>query len=196
MIAGVRGRLVSKKPRCIVEVGGIGLELMVSERDLEALGAIGAEVTFHTYLYVREDKLVLFGFLRADDRDLFLRLIDVSGIGPRTAMNMISNLPASRIVAAVRKGEVAALVSVPGLGKKSAERLIMELKDKITDFEATEDERRPAETMREEVILALTALGMSRFAAEQAAGKIAWDELAEKDVETAVKEALKHATGS
>ncbi|MBI4720954.1 MAG: Holliday junction branch migration protein RuvA, partial [Chitinivibrionia bacterium] len=168
MIASVQGRILAVRPRCIVEVGGIGLELHVPERDLDFLDEGMQDAAFHTYLHVREDRLALYGFLRRDDRELFLRLIDVSGIGPKMALGILSAKPAAQIVAAIRGEEIGSLVSIPGLGRKTAERLVMELKEKLDDIAAAGAEPEHPASIREEAILALTALGMTKVAAERA----------------------------
>jgi Holliday junction DNA helicase RuvA len=195
MIASIQGKIVTTRPRCIVAVGGIGLELNVPERDLDFLDDGMTDVGFHTYLYVREDRLSLYGFLRRDDRELFLKLLDVSGIGPKVALALLSTHPAGKIVAAVKREDVAALVTVPGLGKKTAERLIMELKDKLDTFAIPEIEPEHPASVREEVIRALTALGMGKSAAERALENIDWGALDEPSVETVVREALKYTGG-
>ena len=129
MIARLRGRLISAHPECVVDVSGVGLELMISAKDRETLSPTDAEVEFYTYLYVREDRLVLYGFLGKLDRELFRRLIDVSGIGPKLALGMLADYPAQRIVAAIKGKDTAFLKTLPGLGKKTSERLSMELAD-------------------------------------------------------------------
>ena len=148
---------------------------------------------FHTYLYVRENQLTLYGFLESNDRELFARLIDVSGIGPKTAVNMFGTYPAGQIITAIKKGDVSFLKSLPGLGKKTAERLIMELGEKLDDLLAAPVEQEPLDDMRQEAILALTSLGMTRGSAERALEKIDWKGEAPHDVEVVVREALKYA---
>ena len=196
MIAQIRGRLLSAHPTCVVDVGGVGFELQVPEKDKELLRPDETDVLFYTYLYVREDRLTLFGFLNRQDRTLFLKLIDVTGIGPKLALGIIAMHPAGRIVAAVKGGDAAFLKSLPGLGKKTAERLIVELADKLDDIEAVPQPAGAPSALKDEVILALTSLGMSRRAAETALDKLDWrpedDSISVEDV---VKEALKYASG-
>ena len=117
MIARLRGRLVSAHPECIVDVGGVGFELMIPEKDRETLSPTDADVEFYTYMYVREDRLVLYGFLGKLDRELFTRLIDVTGIGPKLALGMLTDYPAQRIVAAIRGKDTGFLKTLPGLFK-------------------------------------------------------------------------------
>jgi len=194
MIARLRGRLVSAHPVCIVEVGGVGFEVSIPERDRETLGPADGEVQFHTYLYVREDRLVLFGFRDKLDRELFLRLMDVSGIGPKLALGALSHYPAARIVAAIKGKDTEFLRTLPGLGKKTSERIAMELADKLEDLEvAPAPSAAPAPSeVREEVLLALTSLGMSRHAADAVLEKIDWRG-GSASVEEAVREALRYA---
>ncbi|MFH1755416.1 MAG: Holliday junction branch migration protein RuvA [Candidatus Latescibacterota bacterium] len=193
MIAQLQGKLVAKEPRCVLSVAGVGYELNVPQKDIIELRVGDPDVTFQTYLYVREDRLTLYGFLRSEDRELFARLIEVSGIGPKTALNMFAAHPSGHIVAAIRKGDISFLKSLPGLGKKTAERLVMELGEKLSDLSAAPAEQLPENNIREEVILALASLGMTRVSAEKAMEKIDWKSDTAHDVEQIVREALKFA---
>jgi len=193
MIAHLRGTLLSSSPTCVVEVGGVGFEVQVTEKDRSLLSRGSGEVAFHTYLHVREDRITLFGFLRSEDRKLFTRLIDVSGIGPRTALGIMAEEPAERIVRAVRSEDQAFLCRLPGLGKKTAERLILELKDKLGDLETEAMEVAPVSALRDEAVLALTSLGMPRHAAQRALERIDWSRAETSGLEEIIKEALKHA---
>ncbi len=195
MIARVRGRVVSAHPTCVVDVGGVGLELAIPEKDREALSPMEGETVFHTHLVVREDRLSLFGFLERQDRDLFLKLIDVSGVGPRIALAVLSLHPTARIVGAIRNAETAFLSKIPGIGKKTAERIAMELADKLGDFDSAGERPAPAPSVRDEVILALTSLGMTRGAAEGALEKMDWHAGDDATVEEIVRRALKYAGG-
>jgi Holliday junction DNA helicase RuvA len=193
MIARLRGRLISAHPVCIVDVGGVGFEVMIPEKDRERLSPSDADVEFYTYLYVREDRLVLYGFLLKLDRELFTRLIDVTGIGPKLALGMLADYPAERIVSAIKGKDTTFLRSLPGLGKKTAERLSMELAEKLEDIAAMPIAPDAPSELREEVILALTSLGMSKHAAEAALDKMDWRADASLPIEEIVKEALKYA---
>jgi Holliday junction DNA helicase RuvA len=195
VIARVRGRVVSAHPRCLVEVGGVGFELSIPEKDREALSPTDAEVVFHTHLVVREDRLSLFGFLHRDDRELFLRLIEVSGVGPKLALAALSLHPAARVAAAIRKGDVAFLSKIPGIGRKTAERIGIELADKLEDLTGAEEPEVRTGGIREEVVLALTSLGMTRAAAEGALDRMNWRADDATTVEDVVREALKYASG-
>ena len=195
MIAQLRGRLVSAQPHCIVEVGGVGFELLVPEKDIETLRPDDSDVLFYTYLYVREDRLNLFGFLHAADRALFLRLIEVSGVGPRLALGALSLYASSAIVVAIRRGDAAFLRKLPGVGKKTAERLCLELGDKLDDIVSPASDTIPAvgSTLQDDVLMALTSLGMTKHAAQTALERMSWRPDEESSVEDVVREALRYA---
>jgi Holliday junction DNA helicase RuvA len=198
MIACIRGRVIAASPSCVVDVGGVGFELLIPEKDRERLSPADGEVTFHTYLYVREDRLSLFGFLDSLDRELFLRLIDVSGVGPKLALGVLSSHPSYRIVSAIQRRESSFLTTLPGLGKKTAERLCMELSEKLGDLGAPVPVSAGASTgssggVREEVLLALTSLGLTRAGAELTLERMKWSPEEGTSVEEAVREALRYA---
>ncbi len=198
MISRLRGTLESVEPVCVVSVGGVGFELQIPEKDRAVLKGTTGEVSFHTYLYVREDRLTLFGFRKPEDRELFVRLIGVSGIGPKIAVRILGEHPTARIVDAVRNGDHAFLCGLPGLGKKTAERLTVELKDKLDHLALTEGAATTgvASGLREEALLALTTLGMQRGVAERALEHIDWKSQDESNLATIVKEALRNASGA
>jgi Holliday junction DNA helicase RuvA len=133
VIASVRGRLLLVDgERAVIEVGGLGLEVLASGRTLAALaGSLGDEVSLHTYLHVREDALQLFGFRAADERAFFLWLIAVSGVGPKVALAVLSGYPVADLELAVARDDVKKFESIPGIGKKLAQRLVVELKDRV-----------------------------------------------------------------
>jgi len=198
MIASIRGRVVSASPSCVVDVGGVGFELLVPEKDRERLSPTDGEVTFHTYLYVREDRLNLFGFLDRVDRELFLRLIEVSGVGPKLALGALSLHPSGRIVTAIQRRESSFLITLPGLGKKTAERLCMELSEKLGDLGTAAPAAPGAGSgvsggVREEVLLALTSLGLTRASAELTLERMKWSPDEGTSVEEVVREALRYA---
>jgi Holliday junction DNA helicase RuvA len=137
MIAHLRGRLLTKDPnRAVVEAAGVGYELAISVPTYSELPNAGAEVALHVHTHVREDVIALFGFLRTDEKRLFERLIAVSGIGPKLAITILSGMSAGFLVAAIRGNDLAALTKVPGIGKKTAERMVLELRDKLDAFAA------------------------------------------------------------
>jgi Holliday junction DNA helicase RuvA len=132
MIAFLTGRVAGKTVgSALLDVNGVGFKLAMSTRSLASLPADGDEVTVHTYLHVREDELALFGFESDDERALFERLISVSGVGPKVALSVLSALAPDALMRALAAEDVALLSSVPGIGKKTAQRLIIELKDKL-----------------------------------------------------------------
>ena len=197
VIAHVTGKLIQSTPHCLVMVGGVGFEVNCPERDRLALANAAGEVSFHTYLYVREDRLTLFGFLRSEDRELFTKLIDVSGVGPKVALAVMGEHSAERIVRAIVQEDHGFLCKVPGLGRKTAERLTVDLKDKLKHLaaEPEHEEIGAATLLREEAVLALTSLGMQRGAAERALEKIDWTAEESTNLEVVIKNALKLGSG-
>jgi holliday junction DNA helicase RuvA len=177
MIAQLRGTLVEKHPnQVIVDAGGVGYDVHIPVSTFTALGEEGATVALRIYTHVREDALVLFGFLTADEKAIFEKLISVSGIGPKLAITVLSGLATPDLVAAVRGGDVARLVRIPGIGKKTAERIILELKDKMTAMAVGEGKSAIpavplANAMDQDVLSALVNLGCSAAAAEEAIRK-------------------------
>jgi len=194
MIARVRGRVVSVEPRCVVDVGGVGLELAIPEKDREALGPVDGETTFHTHLVVREDRLSLFGFLHREDRDLFLKLIEVSGVGPKLGLAVLSQYPAARVASAIRGSDSAFLSKINGIGKKTAERIVVELADKMEAFVGAEEPLPTSSGVRDEVLLALTSLGMTHSAAEGVLDRMEWND--DDSAEEVVRRAIKYAGGA
>ena len=168
MIAHLRGRLFSKQPgQAIVEAAGVGYDITISVPTFTALPAEGAEVSLHIHTQVREDLLALFGFLDLNEKRLFERLITVSGVGPKLAVTILSGLNPERTVTAIRSQDHATLTRIPGVGKKLAERLVVELKDKLEDM-ATAPTVATAGPAAEDVLSALVNLGYQRPAAQKA----------------------------
>lgn len=132
MIASIRGTLLSVgADHVVVETGGVGFLVYVPRLVLNALGAIGSEVRLYTHLHIREDMLALYGFATLEQRSLFELLLGVTGIGPKVALNLLSAAPPDELRMAIASGDTARLARVPGIGKKTAERLVLELKGKI-----------------------------------------------------------------
>jgi Holliday junction DNA helicase RuvA len=170
VIAQVRGRLLRKEPQeAVVDVGGVGYRVTIPLSTFYRIGEPGDEVTLLTHTHVREDALALFGFLTAAEQALFERLIAVSGVGPKLAVSILSGIEAPDLVAALRASDVARLTRIPGVGKKTAERLVLELKDKVQGLAATEDAAPagPVASAREDLVSALVHLGYSRPEAER-----------------------------
>jgi Holliday junction DNA helicase RuvA len=175
MIAHLRGTLLEKHPnRVIVETAGVGYEVMIPVSTYSALPAIGAEVSLSIHTHVREDAFILFGFLTGDEKALFEKLICVSGIGPKLAVTVLSGLPVTALVGAIRQGQVESLVRIPGVGKKTAERIVLELRDKLEALgPGAEPPALPAawSALEQDVLSALLNLGCARPAAEAAVRK-------------------------
>ena len=137
MIAHLRGRLLAKHPQqAIIEAGGVGYEVLISVPTFSALPSEGTEVSLFIYTHVREDTLALYGFLDREQKRVFERLITVSGVGPKLAVTIQSGLSSERLVGAIRSQDHATLSQIPGIGKRMAERLVVDLKDKLEDMAA------------------------------------------------------------
>ncbi len=191
MIAHLRGKLIAKNPsHAVVEAGGVGYELAISIPTYSALPGLNQEVALHVYTHVREDALALFGFLQREEKQLFEKLIGVSGIGPKLAVTILSGMSAEAVVTAIRGNDVAALTRIPGIGKKTGERMVLELRDKLDQFAAPP--AAPAATaIEEDVISALVNLGYPRSQAERALTRISSGKNGEKQsFEILFREAL------
>src|SRR5689334_9843386 len=174
MIALLRGVLVEKHPnQAIVESGGVGYDVNIPVSTFTRLPDAGAEVRLRIHTHVREDALSLYGFLTQDEKSLFEKLISVSGIGPTLAVKILSGLAAPDVILFIRRGEVERLVKIPGVGKKTAERIVLELRDKLPVPAGAEAEA-PAPALSaidQDVLSALLNLGCARPAAEAAVRK-------------------------
>jgi holliday junction DNA helicase RuvA len=169
MIAHLRGKLIHKQPgQAIVEAAGVGYDVTISVPTFTALPVVGAEVSLHIHTQVREDQIALFGFLEREEKRLFERLITVSGVGPKLAITLLSGLSVDRVVQAIRAQDHAQLTRIPGVGKKLAERLVVELKDKLNDFAVAPAHVTVHGAAVEDVLSALVNLGYQRPAAEKA----------------------------
>jgi Holliday junction DNA helicase RuvA len=170
MIAHLRGRLISKEPgQAIVEAAGVGYDVAISVPTFISLASVGAEVSLHIHTQVSEDQIALFGFLDRQEKRLFERLITVGGVGPKLAIKILSGLSSDRTVQAIRGQDHAQLVRIPGVGKKLAERLVVELKDKLDDFAVAPAVRVGVQGAAvDDVLSALVNLGYQRPAAEKA----------------------------
>src|SRR5437763_7656796 len=168
MIAHLRGRLLSKHPnQAVVETAGVGYDLTISVPTFSGLPAVGSEVALHVHTHVREDSLALYGFLQSSDKQLFERLISVSGIGPKLGITILSGMSGEEMVAAIRGNDVARLTRIPGIGRKTAERMVLELRDKLQAL-AEVPAAPPVSAIEEDVLSALVNLGYQRPAAERA----------------------------
>jgi len=186
MIAFIRGQLIDKFPtHAIVEVNGIGLEILTPVSTFEKIGAPKDNVTLLTYLHVREDALTLFGFSTSEEKELFKDLLSVSGIGPKLALGILSGASVQQIYQHIADGNENSLVQIKGLGRKTAQRLILDLKDRASD-KAKQSSPTPLGRLSipsekaEQSILAMISLGYSKKEAEQAVIKVL--EKSSKDV--------------
>lgn len=170
MIAHLRGKLLSKHPnQAIVEAGGVGYDVTISVPTFSDMPAIGSEVALHIHTHVREDALALYCFLKPSEKFLFEKLITVSGIGPKLAITILSGMAADDMVGAIRGNDIAKLTRIPGIGKKTAERMVLELRDKLPAPGIAATPAIPAVSDAEEDVLsALVNLGYQRPAAEKA----------------------------
>ena len=174
MIAFLRGRVHDKQPnRVTVDVGGVGYEVHVPLSTFYNLGDEGEDVSLRVYTHVREDALQLYGFLTDLERQLFERLIGISGIGPKLAIVVLSGMETRELLTAVQRADVARLTTIPGIGKKTAERIVLELKDRLTQIAvpaATGPAAPPssADQLRTDLLSALLNLGYHRQQAEKA----------------------------
>ena len=179
MIAFLRGKLLEKHPnQVIVETGGVGYDVVIPISTFSALPDAGSEVKLRIHTHVREDALSLFGFLTTDEKTIFEKLISVSGIGPTLAIKVLSGMATSDLTAAIRNGHVEQLVRIPGVGKKTAERIVLELKDKLEGVAAMAAVGVPAtlatsalSVIEQDVMSALLNLGCNRASAEAAVRK-------------------------
>lgn len=194
MIAKISGRLVEKTPtRILVEVNGIGYEIQIPLSTFEKVGAVNENTSLFTYLHVREDALQLFGFATAAEKQLFQHLLSVSGIGPKLAQSILSSSTVENFCRHIVKNELTALTEIPGIGKKTAERLVLELRDRLARWmpEATEAATPAPSASEEETIAALVSLGYSQAAAQRAVDQVK-HEAGELPVEELIKRALRY----
>jgi len=170
MIAHLRGKLLSRHPnQAILETAGVGYDVTISVPTFSELPPLGSEVALYIHTHVREDQIALYGFIRAEEKQLFEKLITVSGIGPKLAITILSGMAAGEMTGAIRGNDIARLTKIPGIGKKTAERMVLELRDKLPPAGAGAVEALPARgAFEEDVLSALVNLGYPRPAAEKA----------------------------
>jgi holliday junction DNA helicase RuvA len=193
MIAHLRGRLLEKHPnRVIVDVNGVGYDVHVPLSTFYAMAETGEEIALRIHTHVREDALLLYGFATGLELQIFERLISVSGIGPKLALAVLSGIEPNELVSAIRTANVVRLTGIPGIGKKIAERIGLELKDKMASFvpaEMTASQTTPTgETLRDDVLSALMNLGYHRPLAERAV-----DSALKKSAGSSFEAVLRHA---
>jgi Holliday junction DNA helicase RuvA len=174
MIALIRGAIIEKHPnQVIVDAGGVGYDVQIPISTYTSLPSAGAVVSLRIYTHVREDALMLYGFATVEEKQVFEQLISVSGIGPKLAITVLSGLATPDLVAAIRTSDLARLVRIPGVGKKTAERIVLELKDKVKVLDGSGKTAAATEpvaalsVLESDVLSALQNLGCSRAAAEE-----------------------------
>jgi holliday junction DNA helicase RuvA len=170
MIAHLRGKLLSKHPnQAVVDTAGVGYEVNISIPTFSELPPNGSDVALHIHTHVREDVIALYGFLHPAEKQLFEKLITVSGIGPKLAITILSGMPLEEMTRAIRGNDVARLTRIPGIGKKTAERMVLELRDKLPEGDTGGVAAIPVfNAVQDDVLSALVNLGYQRPAAEKA----------------------------
>jgi len=174
VIASLRGSILEKHPnRIVVDVNGVGYEVFVPLSTFYGLGDAGSPITVRIHTHVREDALLLYGFATSLEQELFERLIGVSGIGPKVALAVLSGIEPLDLIRAIERGDLARLTAIPGVGKKTSERIVLELKDRLPRPQAVAaaagDAASDAPIVRDDVVSALVNLGYHRPLAEKAA---------------------------
>ena len=195
MISYIKGNLESKNiDNVVVEVGGIGYKIYMSASAIDRVGEIGSAVKIHTYMRVREDDISLYGFCTNEELKMFEQLLGVSGVGAKSALTILSNISPSSFALAIISGDVNALKSLPGIGAKSAQRMILELKDKMKTQDAIETEFVPTKNVvsnskAKDAIDALQVLGYARKDIDVAMSHIDVENLSVEDI---IKQGLKY----
>lgn len=198
MIGFLSGKILEKNTNSvIIDVGGVGYEVLIPLTTFYELGEIGSDVQLRIYTHVREDAIQLFGFRSARERDLFLKLIAVQGVGAKSGITMLSGMSSDEIINAIRANDLARLTAIPGVGKKTAERLVVELRDKLSDLSSgaaagvstsAGKASVPGEDAFDDALSALVNLGYKKDAAEKAL-----QQAAEEGTETSVQKLLRAA---
>ncbi len=189
MIHYLKGKLVATSPTfVIVEVGGLGYRVNFPLSTYQALPPEGSTVTLYTHLHLRDDGISLYGFLKEEEKDFFLLLTSLSKIGPKLALRMLSSLSLPEFKKAVKAGDLNTLVRIPGIGRKTAQRMVLELKDKI---EAEEPQGSGKEVLTKDAVAALTSLGYTRSEADNAVRTALSSVREEIDLPELIKEALR-----
>ena len=192
MIAHLTGKIISKKPTQItLDVNGVGYLINISINTFDKIEEIGKQISLHTYLSVKEDSLTFFGFYTIAEKELFEILIGVNGVGPKLAINILSGITADEFKDAVLNRNVSRLVAIPGVGKKTAERMIIELGDKISKLSDSGTSISPKSySIKDDAVAALIGLGYNHKTADNVTRSLI-DENAEISLEDLIKESLK-----
>ncbi len=198
MIAFLSGKLIEKTANTlIVDVGGVGYEVLIPLSTFYEMGEVGSDVQLRIFTNVREDAIQLFGFSTTRERELYLKLISVQGVGAKSGLTMLSGMNADEIIAAIRTDNIAKLTAIPGVGKKTAERLIIELRDKVDHLasgvsagaSAATGSAVEAESIYDDALSALVNLGYQKAAAEKALQQVRQDGV-EPNVQKLLRAAL------
>jgi Holliday junction DNA helicase RuvA len=173
MIGSLRGKLIEKRPNLVLlDVSGVGYQVLIPLSTFTSLGALHAEATLLVHTHVREDQLALYGFLTSREKQCFELLISASGVGPSLALKILSGMGLDELVPAIRKGDLAQLVRIPGVGRKTAERIVLELRDKLAAVDVPEVGKPATRSQLEsDVASALVNLGYDERAVESAMAK-------------------------
>ncbi len=197
MIAHIQGRLHFKSPEyLIIDVDGIGYQVQVPLTTFYDLPDVGSTVALHIHTHVREDALKLYGFRSQEERTLFVRLMSVAGIGPRLAVNILSGITPTELADSIIQGNLTRIVAIPGVGRKTAERIMVEMRDKLPALAAEQDAAMPikraaAEAMIEDALSALVNLGYKKGVAQRAIEKAQKRLQGEITLENLLKESLR-----
>lgn len=201
MIAHLKGLLLSKKTnQVIMDVHGVGYELTVSLSTSQSIAEEGEPATLHVHTHVREDAILLYGFKTFQEKELFLNLIGVTGVGPKLGIALLSGATPEDLINAIRTKNIQRLVAIPGVGRKTAERIVLELREKMLKLAAAADLPEPVQLlekaqMKEDILSALVNLGYPRLAIEKVLTPILADRSQTPDFETILKRALKVLAG-
>ena len=197
MIAQLSGKLAQKQPNSvIIDVQGVGYEVTIPVTTFYVLGEIGSDVSLKIHTHVREDALLLYGFATIRDKELFLKLTSVSGIGPKVAITMLSGMASPELITAITKNDLGRLTAIPGVGKKTAERVVVELRDKLGKIVLEEGEiaftpeTASEAAIQDDTVAALIALGYPKPLAEKAV-QTAMREEGERTIQAILKRSLK-----
>ncbi len=195
MIGQLTGKILHKSPtETIIDIGGTGYQVNIPVTTFDRLPAVGETVTVFTYLHVREDALQLYGFSTKQDKELFRKLITISGVGPKLAQTVMSGLSYDELIRAIQQGNIAQLNKIAGVGRKTAERLVVELRDKLAEVQLAEESTdvKTLDNIQTEALLALTTLGYSRNASENALRSVLTERNGEDvSIEELIKAALR-----
>ncbi len=201
MIGQLRGQLLNKKPNVLLlDVHGVGYEVFIPLTSFYELPAEGGEVTLKIHTHVREDALILFGFRSQREKDFFLKLISISGIGPKLAIAILSGAQVEELAQAIAESNLTRLTAIPGVGRKTAERLVLELKSQITRFLLPEqvEAARAGDTrtaLEEDILSALTNLGYPRASAEKALAVVLRSGECDRTFEDVLRNTLRRLAG-